>query len=455
MRSTTIIAGAGIAGLACAQRLESLCPGERILVFEAADRPGGWIHSERTGEHVIELGPETILDDGSGLSGLIGELGLDGATLPPSAAASKRFIVHGGKLVPLPAGPGSFLRSPLLPLRSKLGIFCEPWRRRGTDAEESFASFIERRFSKPVLEYLAEPFVSGIYAGVPEQMELAACFPKLHRAEQEFGSVLRGMRKLKSGGKSRLLGLAEGNEQVVRVLADSLGDRLRCGTAVESVRPHDGCWRVTLADGSLELAERVILALPARRATHLVQDELPELAAELAGIRFVSLASVHCVFDNAAVPEDVQGFGFLIPRLEARSRVLGVLYSSNLFERKPARSKLFRAMLGGARHPDALELDDAALLAATTATLSDLCGISAQPSHWRVTRHPNALPVFGIGHCARLARIDKILAANPGLHVAGLSYRESGVSGCIRDARRLADDISASARSGSPEASPA
>ncbi len=40
--------------------------------------------------------------------------------------------------------------------------------------EESVATFVRRRFNQEVLDYVANPFVAGIFAGDPEQLSAAA-----------------------------------------------------------------------------------------------------------------------------------------------------------------------------------------------------------------------------------------------------------------------------------------
>ncbi|MAE76184.1 MAG: protoporphyrinogen oxidase [Planctomycetes bacterium] len=443
--TATIIVGGGIAGLALAHRLVRLDPDHDVKVVEASPRPGGVVRTQRAEGFVTEVGPETIVDDGSGLSGLIGDLGLTGNTIEPRPDVKRRFIVRHGHLVEVPTLPGAFLRSPLLPLSAKARLALEPLCRRGRDPEETLASFVTRRFGREVLEQLVDPFASGIFAGLPERMEMASCFPEVWKAEQDYGSVLRGMRRARKGrGRPRIIGFRGGNEDLVNALRRVLGDRLWLGRSVTGLHRAGAQWGVTVGgEVPIELtADRIVLGIPSYRAAELVRPHDAELARELDSIVFVSLASVFLAVPEPRVPDDVRGFGFLVPRREAKNSVLGVLYSSDLFEgRARAGYKLFRAMLGGARNPSALEATDDQLLIEVRETLHDLAGVEAEPMFCRVHRYERTLPQFEPGHQARMGRVRERLAGLPGLCLTGQSYEGSGVSTCIRNARALAEEL--------------
>ena len=57
--------------------------------------------------------------------------------------------------------------------------------------EESVATFVRRRFNQEVLDYIANPFVAGIFAGDPEQLSARHALPRLHALERTHGSVMK------------------------------------------------------------------------------------------------------------------------------------------------------------------------------------------------------------------------------------------------------------------------
>src|SRR6202020_1024259 len=75
-------------------------------------------------------------------------------------------------------------------------IASEPLRGTSPPAEEeSVANFVRRKFGSEILEYLVAPFVSGVYAGDPEQLSLKAAFPSLADRERDFGRGVSGAIK--------------------------------------------------------------------------------------------------------------------------------------------------------------------------------------------------------------------------------------------------------------------
>lgn len=68
--------GGGIAGLASAFNLSNDLPDAKITVFEANEKPGGWVDSERVevndGKVLFEWGPRSLRPDlmGNGLATL-------------------------------------------------------------------------------------------------------------------------------------------------------------------------------------------------------------------------------------------------------------------------------------------------------------------------------------------------------------------------------------------------
>jgi oxygen-dependent protoporphyrinogen oxidase len=97
------VVGAGLAGLVAAHHLKRR--GVRVVVYEAAERVGGTIRSERRDGYLAELGPSALAAPAPAVAELITELGLDGSRITADAAARRRYIVRKGRLVALPSSP--------------------------------------------------------------------------------------------------------------------------------------------------------------------------------------------------------------------------------------------------------------------------------------------------------------------------------------------------------------
>ncbi len=73
--------------------------------------------------------------------------------------------------------------------------------------------------------------------------------------------------------------------------------------------------------------------------------------------------------------------------------------------------------------------------------LSALMGIRAEPVATWVHRWPDGHAQYDVGHLDRLAEIDRLVAAHPGLQLAGSSYRGIGLPDCIHSGAIAAEAV--------------
>jgi oxygen-dependent protoporphyrinogen oxidase len=240
-----------------------------------------------------------------------------------------------------------------------------------------------------------------------------------------------------------------GVEELARALAAALGPRLATGTRARSLERAAGLWRVDSDAGPLE-ADRVVLALPARAAAHLLERAAPECSAELAGLGAESLVSVVHVWRRERVRHALDGFGYLVPAA-AGGAVLGTLFRSSIDPAAaPAELVLLRTLLGGARAPDACRLADEELLSESLRSARPLLGLEGQPEWRDVRRWPEVLPRYDLGHAPRLARIER--ATPPGLALLGNFAGGIGVGTLVERARELATAHGSPSRSSADRA---
>jgi oxygen-dependent protoporphyrinogen oxidase len=176
----------------------------------------------------------------------------------------------------------------------------------------------------------------------------------------------------------------------------------------------------------------------------LVSGVDPELARPLRDIPWAPVTAVALGF-RASDLADVRldGFGFLVPAGQG-VRLLGCLWSSSIFPGRAPRGRvLLRALVGGARDPEAAGYDDEALLDLVRYDLSQTMGIEATPELVRIYRHPRAIPQYTLGHLRRLRTVRDRLDRLPGLLLHGNGYR--GVA--LNDSLRLAGEIAEAALS--------
>jgi oxygen-dependent protoporphyrinogen oxidase len=91
-------------------------------------------------------------------------------------------------------------------------------------------------------------------------------------------------------------------------------------------------------------------------------------------------------------------------------------------------------MVGGARDPEAIELDDEALLGVVARDLARAMDLDADPvRHW-IFRYPRGIPQYEIDHGRRLRRALDGLRHHPGIRLAGNSYRGISVNSVVEEA---------------------
>ena len=108
-------------------RVPAQAAGSRVVVYEASDRIGGAIKSERRDGYLAELGPSSLAAPSGHVPGLLSDLGLDSRGSPPRlTAADTGTSSAAGRLMRLPMSPAELLTSRLLSNVAKLAIFGEP-----------------------------------------------------------------------------------------------------------------------------------------------------------------------------------------------------------------------------------------------------------------------------------------------------------------------------------------
>jgi len=460
MQKSVAIIGSGVSGLAVAfellQRAEKLDGGLRVACLENQDRPGGNIRSERVDDFLCEWGPNGFLDNVPATLELVRRLGLAERMIRAEEAAERRFIFRAGRLRQVPTTPAAFLKSDILSLRGKLRLFGEPFASRGnTDEDESVFQFAARRIGREAASILVDAMVSGVYAGDAQSLSLAATFPKMHEMERDHGSLFRAMlarRKLaraegrQAGGPAgpggRLTSFRDGLQELIDALVGAVGERLRLCLPVSAVSDmgQRGV-RVHLSEGAPLEFDAVVLAAPAWVAARMVQAMDPDMAQAMEAIPPAPVAVVHTGYQEAAIGDQPQGFGYLVPRGQG-PRILGSLWSSCIFKgRAPKGRRLITSMIGGAHDPRAVKLSDRKLIDIVRKDLQTTMGIITAPYCVRIFRHPKGIPQYTLGHLDRVARIESRVSAHPGLWVSGNSYHGISVNACVEEAARIADQV--------------
>ena len=456
-----VIVGAGIAGLACAERLLDLSR-ERgraldLIILDSASRAGGVIATERRDGFLIERGPDCFITEKPWALDLCRRLGLEDRVIGTNPECRRSFVLLRGRILPIPEGyqmmaPGRlwpFATTPILSLAGKLRAACDLILPRGAPRDdESLASFVRRRFGSEVLERLAQPLVAGIYNADPERLSLRATMPRFLEMEQRHRSLILALARARrrrvssdsgvSGARYSLFVTLRGGLQV---LVDRLVERLpapalRLGTRAVSLRHDGGRWAVVTEGGGRLDADAVVLAMPANGCAPLLRDVEPALADSLGSIRYGTSATVNLGYRLEEIPFPVRGFGFVVPRSERLSLIACSLSSVKFEGRAREGTILLRCFTGGEMAERTSHGD---IERAVRDDLNRAVGLTASPMLSMTSVWRRAMAQYEVGHANRVVRIESLLARHPGLALAGNGLHGVGIPDCVHSGERAAE----------------
>jgi len=465
------VIGGGISGLSAAHRLRELAPEAEIRLFEASGRLGGILRTVHDGPYLIEQSADNFITNVPWGIDLCRRLGLEADLLTTDENRRRAYVVHRGKLLPVPQGfslmaPAQILpilKTPLLSPLGKIRLLLErfvPARRPNPD--ESLGSFVRRRFGKQVFDRLVQPLIGGIYTADPEKLSLAATMPRFLEMERTSGSLIKAMRKSKSVGRAEdaaasgaRYGMFVAPRGGMSSLVDRLVERLPAGavqlhTLVDRLQQNaEAKWQLSVAQISLDrpippeelIFDGVIVAAPAYRAATLLEQVDRELATTLKAIPYAGTVVVTLVYPRAAIRNPLDGFGFVVPAREKR-QILAASFASNKFPgRAPAEEVLIRVFIGGACQPELVDLPDERLRAIAVTELAELLAIQAEPQSVSIVRWPQSMPQYHVGHLSLIEAIFTRVKTHPGLALAGSAYQGVGIPHCIHSGELAAEEL--------------
>jgi protoporphyrinogen/coproporphyrinogen III oxidase len=464
------IVGGGLSGTSAAWQLaRERAHGHRIdfTLYEATDRLGGIVETERRDDFVIECGPDSWITEKPWARELAIELGLESEIVASNDGTRRTYLVKDGALIPIPDGMRMMVptdldairHSPLFSEQAVRAYEAEPSRaeelrrsaiRDGHD--ESVASFVRRHFGDEATDTLAGPLLAGVFGGSVEKLSVRAVMPAFVRMEREHGSLIAALQN-RSGqsssasgeGSSIFTSLRWGLQSFIDGMETALPTECVCfNTEVLAAAPENGRWIVTTQDGS-EPYDALILATPAHVTRRLLASHDPAfsrlLDMEASSAIVVALAFEPKMAASISLPA---GFGFLVPpapnhRSEEEPALLACTFVHQKFpHRAPPGGALLRAFYGGDSAPELLGESDERLVALARRQLEKILGVLPDPSITVVRRWPRSLPQYAVGHLERMAELEALVKTFPGLALIGNGYYGVGVPDMIRQGREAA-----------------
>ena len=447
-----LIIGAGLTGLTLGFLLKRR--NIDFVIVEKEGRAGGVINTKQHDGFTYETGPNTGIIAHPEVVELFEMLAPECEIELADPKAENRWILKNGNWKNLPSGIISGISTPLFSLYDKFRILGEPFRKRGTNPMESVSALVKRRMGQSFLDYAIDPFISGIYAGDPDQLVTQYALPKLYALEQKYGSFIKGALKKARISKTprekkanrKVFSAKGGLQELTNALEKNIPPKNRiCGASNLQVSRTSSGFALRFSDskGTYHQVDSNFLV------STVGGYELPELfdfiskerILPVSRLEYAKVIQIILAFRKWNGPE-LNAFGGLVPSSERRN-LLGVLFPSSLFAgRAPEGGALISAFLGGIKRPDLYELPDEDLSQLLISELDELLQIrKSKLSFLEIHRYQTAIPQYDGQSPERLREIKALEEEFPGLILAGNIRDGIGIADRIRQAFDISDLI--------------
>jgi len=364
-------------------------------------------------------------------------------------AAKDRWIMKNGEWHSLPSGLASALRTPLFSWHDKFRILAEPFRRKGSNPDETVADLVKRRLGNSYLEYAVDPFISGIYAGDPKRLVTRYALPKLYTLEQKYGSFIKGGIKKSKEHKSEIekkvsrdvFSVKGGLKNLIMALGNAMDpSNIQLEASEITVRPFNGRFQVSFRNNKVQneiLSDKVISTIAGVNIPSVFQFLGNERLIHISNVSYAKVVQVVACYKKWE-GKSLNAFGGLIPGRENRD-CLGILFPASLFpERAPAGGAILSAFLGGIKKPGIIEKSDAEITALFQKEVADSLNAHNKPDFTHIFRYEHAIPQYEKNTGDRLAAIEAVQNEFPGLILAGNIRDGIGMADRVKQAKQIA-----------------
>ncbi|HKS44100.1 MAG TPA: protoporphyrinogen oxidase [Amycolatopsis sp.] len=454
MARRVAVIGGGVSGLAAAYRLRTLLgDAATITVLESTGSLGGKLRTAELAGRRYDVGAEAFLARRPEAIALIEEIGLAGELTHPTAARStvraggRRVALPGGTLMGVPGSVGAV--ADVLSDAGRATVAAEgdlpPVSLGGEDV--ALGPLLRERFGDELVDRLVDPLLGGVYAGGSDSLGLRATVPALASAlDKGAGSLTSAAASLLPASPSRapVFGtLTSGLGTLVDRLVELAKPDIRLDAPVRALHRLPTGWRLEAGPDVLE-ADSVVLAVPAPAARRLLEGVAPDASAALGEVELASMAVVALALPPGTELPDASGVLIAAGERHADGTPFAAkafTFSSRKWSHLDGGPVFVRGSVGRFGEPGALRAADEELVRLVRADLAELTGITAEPVDVLVTRWGGGLPQYGVGHLDLVGRVERAVAAVPGLAITGAVLHGVGVPACVATADAAAARI--------------
>ena len=439
MTKRCAVVGAGISGLSAAYFLQKKNPSVNIDVYDAGNRIGGVIRSEKFAGCVLEGGPDSFLTMKKAAVRLCEAIGLGSEMVHSNDEMRKTFVYHENKLKPLPDGFFMMVPTEFVPLVTT-DLFTWPGKLEALSDLFSFpeeqdcsvSDFLQRRFGREVVERIGEPMISGIYGADISRLSLESALPQIWMMQKK-GSIIAQLVRQKLHGSSApkeplFTTLANGMESIAIRLREIVRANWNCGQPVHKVERTNGGWSIGEQNyDAIVIASPKIPQIPGLEEARQIANSIHRNSAIVIAFGFDGLQR--------------EGFGWLVPASERHS-ILAATYVTNKFPaRSPEGTFLVRTFIGGDQASKWIDATDQQLQIEVLNELKRIGNIEAEPLFCKIYRWRDAMPEYQPGHRSKIERVREILKPFKNLAITGNIFSGVGLPDCIQHAENIISDL--------------
>ena len=444
------IIGAGLTGLSLAYFLSK--HGIACTIFEKSNRCGGVIQTCTENNFTYECGPNTGVLGNIEIEKLLEELHPECLLETANETAKKRLIWKNNAWHALPSGLISAITTPLFSTFDKFRVLGEPFRKKGTNEDETIHEMVNRRLGKSFHDYAVAPFINGVYAGNTDELIYKYALAKLYALENNYGSFVGGMiQKQKLNKKlgipspsKKVFSTIGGLEQLIKALQNKVKDTIKLECSEIEIIPEKSNYSIKWIQNSIEQTttySHVITTCDAPQLT-LVLPWLTENQKQIfSEIQYAPVIQASIGF-NTWKGINIEAFGGLIPPKENRN-LLGILFTSSMFtNRAPKNGAMLSVFMGGRLHMSIMQKTDDEIKEIIQKEVMELLKISDwNPDIFKIFRYERAITQYTAHIKQVLETINEIENNNKNLIIAGSLKNGIGMADRVKQAYDIAHQI--------------
>ena len=429
----TIILGAGISGLTLGHYLNNR--DKDFLIFESCKCIGGNISTKNKKGFICENGPNTVLINNESVQNLISDLKIKNDIIYPNNNNNKRFLIKKGKLIKIPQSFTQFIMSNILSLSAKIRIVFEIFIKKSNNSLSVY-DFFKKRFGIEFHDVLIEPFLTGVYAGNTRKMSMKYVLKKIWELEQNYGSVILGFIKKKSGNISpKSFNFKNGLSDLTNTIQQKIKDKIKFNSKITSISKIGNLYEITVNNDIKYRCYRLISTIPAYALSEIIFDK--KLSQILKKIYYCPIYVLHLGIEKQKIKDDISGFGVLTKPSDNKS-FLGIIFNSRIFPHvAPSEKDLMTVMVGGTRQEQLLKTDKDLLFDRIVSDIRKLISYNGQIIMKHDFLWEKGIPQYGLDHDYITKEIKNFENKNKDFHVMGNYVNGISVSDCIEKASIL------------------